>query len=615
MGLINALNIANTGLKTVQTGLRTVANNVAQADVDGYNRQEVAPQALGMGSGVRSDIVRVSDRFLENQLRLETTRSSEASVNATFLSRVDALFGKPGEAGSLDGLLNAFNDGLQKLTTSPDDYVTRQLALDSAKGLASGLNALSQNVQDLRQQAEDEIATSVADINDSLNKLQNINVRIADMGRENPARSELLNERDRQLNRLSRAMEIRVDPKDNGAIAIYTKSGNSLLEGTAAQFDFDRRGNLNAATKYDPDPAKRAVGTVTLRSSNGYNLDLINNGLLETGRLGALINMRDNVLVETQAQLDEMAAGLARSMSDSEIAGTPVTSGAAAGFQLDLGGLQKGNSISLAYTQNGAAKNVTIIRVDDPARLPLSNDQTPGLGDEVIGIDFSQGFGAAATAINARLAPEINAIATAGGLAFVNDGAAATTQISSLSSTQTATGFQNGGTGMPLFMDGQGAQNIYSGSLDHGDQKIGLASRLTVNKSLFENNELLVRYGADTAIGDATRPLDLVNRLNKAQIDFDPKAGIGTRSSPYKGSVSDFIRQSIADQTGNADSARQADASQKIVVAALDQKLDSETGVEVDEELGKLIALQNSYAANARILSAVDEMLQTLMRI
>ena len=615
MGLINALNIASSGLRTVQGGLTSVANNVAQADVDGYKRQELRPESLGLTGGVRGAIVRASDRFLENQVRVETSRAAETSTNSTFLSRVDQLFGVPGEAGSLDGLLNGFNNSLQQLSTSPDDYVSRQLVIGAADGLASGLNNLSDQVQTLRQLAEDQIATGVDDINDSLKKLENINNRVASMDDFNPARSELLNERDRQLDRLSQNMEIRVTPRENGTIAISSKSGNSLLEGTAAQFEFDRRGTLTAATRYSPDESQREVGTVTLRSSNGYELDLIHNGQLDTGRIGALINMRDNVLVETQAQLDEMAAGLSRAMSDNEVAGTPVTSGAASGLQIDLGALQKGNSISLSFTENGQSRNITFVRVDDPSKLPLSNDQTTTLGDEVIGIDFSGGFAAAAGAINAQLAPAINAIATPTGLAFVDDGAAGTTQISSLSSTQTSSGLQDGGLGLPLFMDGQGAQNIYSGALEGSDQKVGLAGRLKVNQNLVENNELLVRSSGDTLIGDASRPLDILDRLKNTKISFDPKAGIGSERAPYEGSITDFIRQSIADQTGNAASALQADQSQKIVVSALEQKLDSQTGVEVDEELAQLITLQNSYAANARILQAVDEMMQMLMRI
>ena len=617
MGLINSLNIATAGLRTVQSGLNSVANNVAQADVAGYKRQDLRPETLGTMSGVRSNTVRASDQYLENQVRIENSRSGETSVYDNFLARVDKLFGVPGEEGSLDNLLNGFNSSLQQLTVSPDDYVSRQQAVGSAESLAIGLNTISEQVQFLRQLAEDEIATTVTDINDSLNRLQNINVRVAGISSDNPAHAELLNERDRQLTRLSEAMDIQVNPAEDGTISIQTKSGNSLLQGTAAQFDFDQHGNITANSQYSHDETKRAVGTVTLRSSNGYNLDLINNGMLTTGKLGALIDLRDNVLVETQAQLDEVAAGLSRALSDTEVDGTAVTSGASAGFQVDLSSLQKGNTISLSYTEGGANKNVTFVRVDDPSLLPLSDSHTPIAGDKVIGIDFSSGYAAAATAINAELAPAISAIATADGLAFVDDGAADTTNVTSLSSTQTSSALQGSGLGLPLFMDGHGSQVLYSGSMEGADQKIGLAMRLSINLSVKDNNELLVKYSTDpeTHLGDTTRPLDIIDRLNNARMEFDPQAGIGSSRAPYKASIADFARQVISDQTGKAASASQANQSQNIVVASLEQQLQSSTGVEIDEELTKLISLQNSYAANARILQAVDEMMQQLMRI
>ncbi len=617
MGLISSLNIANAGLRTVQSGLNSVANNVAQADVEGYKRQDLRPETLGLISGVRSAIVRASDRYLENQVRTETSRSGETAVYDAFLSRVDKLFGVPGEDGSLDNLLNGFSNSLQQLTTSPDDYVTRQQAVGAAESLANGLNTISEQVQSLRQLAENEIATAVTDINDSLNKLQNINVRIAGISSENPAHSELLNERDRQLSRLSQYMEIQVNPADDGTISIQTKSGNSLLQGTAAQFDFDLHGNITASSHYNHDDALRDVGTVTLRSSNGYNIDLINNGMMDTGKLGALIDLRDNVLVETQAQLDEIAAGLASSLSNNVVAGTPVTSGASTGFQVDLAGLQQGNSISLSYSEGGQTKNVTFVRVDDPTLLPLSNEHTATVGDRVIGIDFSTGFAAAATAINAELSPAITAIATASGLAFVDDGAASTTDVTSLSSTQTSTGLQDGGLGLSLFVDGHGSQVIYSGSMEGREQKVGLSTRLAVNRAVIDNNELLVKYSTspETAIGDPTRPLDIIDRLTNAKMDFDPQAGIGSKAAPYRSSIAEFARQVISDQTGKAASASQANQSQDIVVASLEQQLYDETGVEIDEELTKLISLQNSYAANARILQVVDEMMQSLMRI
>ena len=42
-------------------------------------------------------------------------------------------------------------------------------------------------------------------------------------------------------------------------------------------------------------------------------------------------------------------------------------------------------------------------------------------------------------------------------------------------------------------------------------------------------------------------------------------------------------------------------------------RLDAERGVNLDEELANLMVYQRSYEANARVIRAVDEMLDTLI--
>jgi flagellar hook-associated protein 1 FlgK len=325
-----------------------------------------------------------------------------------------------------------------------------------------------------------------------------------------------------------------------------------------------------------------------------------------------LIDMRDNVLVETQAQLDELAAGLATAMSNIYVAGSDVTSGAASGQDINLDNLQSGNSITVTYTEGGEEKTVTIVRVDDASSLPLDDDQTALAGDTVIGIDFSSGYASAAADINAALSPGVVVSALSDGLRFLDDGATGNSDISSVTSTQTATSLQSGESAVPLFLDGD-AQLDYTGSLDGEDQKVGFAGRITINDSLEANNELLVLYDTTTETGDTTRPSDLLARLNETELLFSASAGIGTSTSPYGGTIMEYGVLVVSDQTGNADAASAALAAQETVLAAVQSQLAEETGVSIDEELTKLIEMQNSYAANARILQAIDEMYQTLL--
>jgi flagellar hook-associated protein 1 len=46
----------------------------------------------------------------------------------------------------------------------------------------------------------------------------------------------------------------------------------------------------------------------------------------------------------------------------------------------------------------------------------------------------------------------------------------------------------------------------------------------------------------------------------------------------------------------------------------LQEKFDAKSGVNMDTEMANLIALQNSYAANAHVMTVVQSMMQTLLQ-
>ena len=49
--------------------------------------------------------------------------------------------------------------------------------------------------------------------------------------------------------------------------------------------------------------------------------------------------------------------------------------------------------------------------------------------------------------------------------------------------------------------------------------------------------------------------------------------------------------------------------TQNLAMEALSQRLETEYGVDVDEEMARLMELQNAYAANARVLSSIQDLL------
>ena len=85
---------------------------------------------------------------------------------------------------------------------------------------------------------------------------------------------------------------------------------------SASQLAFDAQGTMTPTAQWSADPQKRTVGTITCVGPNGGNVDLIANKSIRSGKIAAYLDMRDNVLVQAQAQLDQIAAGLASALSD-----------------------------------------------------------------------------------------------------------------------------------------------------------------------------------------------------------------------------------------------------------------------------------------------------------
>jgi flagellar hook-associated protein 1 FlgK len=67
-------------------------------------------------------------------------------------------------------------------------------------------------------------------------------------------------------------------------------------------------------------------------------------------------------------------------------------------------------------------------------------------------------------------------------------------------------------------------------------------------------------------------------------------------------------------QSGAATTAKQVAQGQDVVVNTLQEKFNAKAGVNIDTEMTNLIALQNSYAANAHVMTVVQTMMQTLLQ-
>lgn len=619
MSLTQALATATQGLRITQSSLSLVASNVANAETPGYVRKtavQVTTAAGANGVSVRiASINRELDQYVQRQLRAEVSGGAYATMRAEYYSRIQSVFGEPGANSTLETAFNKFTTALQALTTSPDSVTERTTVLNMAQVLVQQLNSMSNSVQSLRSDAELGLSDAVARANNAMQQIAAINRQLSGSSAKDATAATLMDQRDAYIDELSHLMDIRVFEGDNGQINVFTGSGLQLVGVDAASLGFDAQGTITAESRWDPDPAKRTVGTLTLTSATGGVMDLIANKTVRSGEIAAYMELRDDILVEAQAQLDQIASAMALALSSIEMP-TADVAGPPSGFDIDTDGMLAGNVINLTYTDvlSGQQRKVSIVRVDDPNALPLSRDATADPNDEVIGVDFSGGLAAVAAALTAHFNGQVVFSNPAGTtLRITDDGAGNTSDIVSAGGTRTLTTFDSGNAALPFFTD---AGIPYSGAITSlGPQSLGFASRISINPALLSDPSRLVMYQPGTESGDATRPNFIYDKMVSASLTYSPGAGIGSQNKPFTGSLTSYMRQVIGYQGAAAENASNLAAGQQVVVNALQERFAEGAAVNIDVEMAHLLTLQTAYGANARVMSTVKDMLDMLMNM
>ena len=623
MGLSQALSSAVAGVNTTQLGLSVIAGNVANANTPGYVEEQVnqveTTAAGQFGTSVTVDgINRNLNTLLQSQLWTETSGGSYADTTAQLYQQLQQTYGTPGTSSSIDGVFNSFTTALQALSTSPSSYSAQAAVVSAAQTVTQNLNSMTTTVQQLRTQAEEGIANDVQTANTMLQQIADINEKLsgsvppggASTTTVDSTTAALEDQRDQDITQLSQLMNVRVVQNPNNQVSLFTGNGQQLVAGTqASQLSFNNAGTLTATAQWSANPSQDGVGTITLTSPGGGSNDLVAENAIQSGEIGAYLQMRDTILPQAQNQLDEMANQMSQALSNQTTSGTAVTSGSQAGFSVDVGGVIPGNTVQLTYTdaQNNQ-HSVTVVALGAGGKLPAQPANSSG---QTVGIDFSGGMNSVVAQLNAALGSNLQFSNPSGTvLQVLNQGGGNT--VNSLSATTTATSLTSGSSQLPLFTDG--TQPITGAQTASGSQTTGLAGRIGVNAALVASPSSLVAYAANTASGDATRPNFLLNQMSTAALTYSPSTGLGSANAPYSGTLSQYMSQIVSQQAQAATAATNLQQGQDTVVTALQQRFNNQSGVSIDTEMSNLIALQNAYSANARVMSTIEQMMSTLLQ-
>ena len=321
MSLAVTLSNALSGLAANQSALQVTSNNVANANTEGYARKTVELESRlldGIGSGVSiSGVNRAVDEFLLREVRRESATLAERDVRREFYSRLQNLFGTLGDNSSIGASITRFSTAIETVATSPEVAAHRQEAVNAGAAAARELNELADRVQELRGETNREIAAAVEDINQQLQTIEELNGKITELKQTGRTTGELEDQRALAVDALSEYLPIQYFERSNGQMVVLTRTGQPLVESRASQLGYEPAALVTSAQSYvapgDPGYPGQIPG-ITLNPSSPPDpiadsaRDLT--GLLNTGKLSALIEMRDTTLPDIAAQFDELASHL-----------------------------------------------------------------------------------------------------------------------------------------------------------------------------------------------------------------------------------------------------------------------------------------------------------------
>ncbi|MEO0412541.1 MAG: flagellar hook-associated protein FlgK [Pseudomonadota bacterium] len=307
MSLNAVLSNAYSGVNTNQAALRITSNNVANANTEGYARQEAgisARVAGGRGAGVSiEEITRVVDEFLEAAEGDAISAAEEASIVRSYHDRIQSLIGRPDSDTSLTARLDATMASLSTVTLDASDSLRRQSLISDLESFLSEINRLSTDIDGLRVEASNQMSEQVAIANQKLEQIARLNPQIAKSQLGQGESGALVDQRDRAIRELSEIIDVRVTKTGNGAVQISTADGVTLLDDRRRLLTYSSPGAADSFTEFDRITIQR-VNPLTGALEPGTR---VIDDSLGGGKLQGLVNVRDKELPDISATLGELA--------------------------------------------------------------------------------------------------------------------------------------------------------------------------------------------------------------------------------------------------------------------------------------------------------------------
>lgn len=236
---MSLLNIGASGLNAAQIALNLTAQNIANVNTIGYSRQEAMMGSLSgfgrldNGAGVEvTGVRRVTDDYLVTQHWRSRSATGSSYAFHQYINTTEQLLGS--ESMNIAKGLDSFFASLSAALDSPETPAQRSQIVSSAGALANRFTQLDESLVTQEKQIDDQLSSTVSQVNSYLSQLAELNVQIGDQAAKGVNTSALEDSREQIVRELSTYMEVRVNRQSDGAFAISLPQGQPLVLGEAA---------------------------------------------------------------------------------------------------------------------------------------------------------------------------------------------------------------------------------------------------------------------------------------------------------------------------------------------------------------------------------------------
>ncbi|MFJ4430036.1 flagellar hook-associated protein FlgK [Pseudomonas sp. NPDC089395] len=673
--MASLINIGMSGLGAAQSGMYTLGNNIANADVESYSRQQNVQKTKGgqqvgqvfMGSGTTlADVRRVYNAFLENQLRTTTSLSSDASSYLEQITPLDTALS--GSDTGITAALQSFFSAMQDAAAKPTEDASRQLLLTSAQSLSKRFNTLSAQLNQQNSNINSNMTALADQVNNLTKTIAELNDQISRVSTVTGQPNDLLDQRDGAVRELNKLIGTDVVERD-GNYDIYLKNGQSLVLGKTTQ----TLGVAPSAT----DPTRMSL--ILNRGSTKMDITSSATG----GELGGLIRYRSETLDPALNELGRVALVVADAINSQLAQGIDKNGEFGAALFGDINSAKAISERSIAKSSNSAGSGNLDVTIKDTGKLSASDYQvtfTSATGYSVRklpegtdmgsfdlsdtpppvidGFTLSLNGGGLSAGDSFKITPTRNAAANiettltdpkrlamaaplTGTSGSGNKGTGTITQpnltskldiYDSAQRAQLQTGLKYSTPVKLVFGDDTSSPQAYkmydakgteigSGTIVPGqDNTLQLsvpmvdASGNSLGSSFtFEMNVSGAPKNGDTFTVGMTAAGSADNRNAQSVIDLQTKSTVEVGADGKGISFTDAYAKLVSNVGGKAGQAQMdSDATTALHTSALESR-NNLSGVSIDEETGNLIKFQQYYTASSQIIKAAQETFATLI--